>query len=182
MIIFVSGGARSGKSRFAEELAVSIYRTQQEKTNKGRLYYIATSKRSDTEMEERIKIHQNMRVKEWETHEESYGFHSFLDSCKKTDVILVDCLTIWVSNVMFDLHYNSKQIEMIVNEWVKIAWDNDFHLIFVSNDVNEELPHSSQGVQQYMYMLQVVHKIIVQQADKAIQVIAGLPTYWKGKV
>ncbi|WP_332690665.1 bifunctional adenosylcobinamide kinase/adenosylcobinamide-phosphate guanylyltransferase [Halalkalibacter lacteus] len=179
--MFISGGARSGKSRFAEHIAVSTFKKTQRANKHARLYYIATSKRSDTEMEERIRIHQEERVKEWETIEESYDFSSFLKNCNKEDVILIDCLTIWLSNVMFDLEYSTKTLEDAVNSWLTIAQEKRFHLIFVSNDVNEGFPHSSEGVLTYMYALQSIHKTIVEDAEHAIQVIAGLPTYWKGE-
>jgi adenosylcobinamide kinase/adenosylcobinamide-phosphate guanylyltransferase len=180
VITFVSGGARSGKSRFAEHIAVSTFKKTQA-NKRARLYYVATSKRSDTEMEDRIRIHQEERIKEWETIEESYDFASFLKNCNKDDVILIDCLTIWLSNVMFDLDYRTKTIENAVNSWLTIALEKQFYLIFVSNDVNEGFPHSSEGVLTYMYALQWIHKTIVEHAEHAIQVIAGLPTYWKGE-
>ncbi|WP_332633719.1 bifunctional adenosylcobinamide kinase/adenosylcobinamide-phosphate guanylyltransferase [Halalkalibacter flavus] len=180
MITFISGGARSGKSQLAEHLAVSTFKKAQKKNKKGRLYYIATSKRSDAEMQERIQMHQEERVKEWETIEEPYDFSSFLLKCNKEDVILIDCLTIWLSNVMFDLNYSMRQIEEAVNSWLTLAKERQLHLIIVSNDVNEGYPHSSEGVQTYIYTLQWIHKNIVEQAEHAIQVIAGLPMYWKG--
>ncbi|KHF40753.1 bifunctional adenosylcobinamide kinase/adenosylcobinamide-phosphate guanylyltransferase [Halalkalibacter okhensis] len=182
MITFISGGARSGKSKYAERKAVSTYKEHLHDNRSARLCYIATSKRSDVEMEERIRLHQKMRgeVEEWETHEESYDFSLLLCSCHSYDVLLIDCLTIWINNVMFDLQYSLQEIEEIVNRWIMIAKQKHLHLIFVSNDVNEGLPHTSKDVLRYMYTLQHVHKIIVQHADDAIQVIAGIPIYWKG--
>lgn len=180
MIIFISGGARSGKSRIAERIAVSIFNKKKESDQKGYLYYIATAKRSDLEMEERIQLHQQSRLKEWQTVEASADLSSVLVNFKKNDVILIDCLTIWLSNVMFELKYNTQTIEDTVYSWSSLAKEKQFQLIFVSNDVNEGIPHLDEDVLTYMYTLQRIHQNIVERAEVVVQVIAGIPVYWKG--
>lgn len=181
MIIFISGGARSGKSHIAERIAVSIFNKMKESDQKGNLYYIATAKRSDLEMEERIRLHQQDRLKEWQTIEASADLSSVLVNFKKNDVILIDCLTIWLSNVMFELEYSTQNIEDTVYSWLSLAKEKQFDLIFVSNDVNEGTPHPDQGVLTYMYTLQRIHQNIVERAEAVVQVIAGIPVYWKGE-
>ncbi|MFC4322241.1 bifunctional adenosylcobinamide kinase/adenosylcobinamide-phosphate guanylyltransferase [Litchfieldia salsa] len=178
MIIFISGGARSGKSHFSEETALSIYNKKNNKEKS--LYYIATAKKSDVEMGQRIQIHQQERGNEWETIEEPFDLNSVLLQFKKGDVILVDCLTIWLSNVMFELGYSLQEIENHIDQLLTTADEKQLYLILVSNDLNEGLPHSSELVLTYMIALQQIHQRIIGRSDLVVQVQAGIPTFWKG--
>lgn len=178
MIIFVSGGARSGKSNYAEEMAISLSKQPCE-NKKGRLYYIATAKKSDDEMIERITIHQAQRAGRWQTVEEHYHIEDILSNCRKDDVMLLDCLTIWLSNVSFELGYNLDRVKKAVASWLDIAGNKHFHLVIVSNDVHEGMPPSDEVVFSYMYTLQQLHQLIVQRADLAVEVQAGIPIIWK---
>ncbi|MFD1037813.1 bifunctional adenosylcobinamide kinase/adenosylcobinamide-phosphate guanylyltransferase [Virgibacillus byunsanensis] len=180
LITFISGGARSGKSNFSEHTALSFYNKAQENKRNSSLYYIATAKKSDEEMAERIRIHQKQRINAWKTVEESFDLVPFLSDCQKGDVILIDCLTIWLSNVMFERNYRIDRIETAVNSWLRLAREHQFHLLIVSNDINEDIPSSDQVALTYMHCLQRLHQIIVQQSELVVQVQAGIPTYWKG--
>src|SRR5690625_1896099 len=98
-IIFITGGARSGKSSFAEDYAAA--KAQQKAVG---LNYIATSKPSDEEMVQRIKMHQRDRKKSenpWETWEWPFDLHEIVSHFKQSDVILLDCLTVLLSNELF---------------------------------------------------------------------------------
>jgi adenosylcobinamide kinase / adenosylcobinamide-phosphate guanylyltransferase len=181
MILFISGGARSGKSHYAEQTALSYFHKMKEETLKGSLIYLATAKKSDDEMEERIRMHQEDRGTDWKTVEDAFHLEAILGTCKKGDVILIDCLTIWLSNVLFELEYSVERIENTVNRWLYLARIKQFHLLIVSNDVNEEIPSTDEAVLTYMYTLQRLHQTIVQQSNLAVQVQAGIPTYWKGE-
>ena len=176
MIVFISGGARSGKSHFAEKTALSLFNKPKEEST---LTYIATAKKSDIEMEERIIIHQLERDQEWQTVEEPFDLTSVLRRCRKDDVILVDCLTIWLSNVMFELEENIDRIEQQVRCWMSLTREREFTLFIVSNSVNEGIPSSDEVVLTYMYALQRLHQVIVHQAQLAVEVQAGIPIYWK---
>ncbi|NLX61247.1 MAG: bifunctional adenosylcobinamide kinase/adenosylcobinamide-phosphate guanylyltransferase [Tissierellia bacterium] len=90
MVILVTGGARSGKSSFAE----SLYRGKKD------VVYIATSKIWDEEMEERIRLHKESRPSCWRTFEGNYALTKALGEEKN---YLLDCITLLVSNIMFDL-------------------------------------------------------------------------------
>ncbi|MBW6454049.1 MAG: bifunctional adenosylcobinamide kinase/adenosylcobinamide-phosphate guanylyltransferase, partial [Methyloprofundus sp.] len=91
----ILGGARSGKSRYAEQLA---------KTSNKEVIYIATASAGDEEMQERIEKHQTDRPSYWQTIEEPF---LLADNLAKYDsarhCILVDCLTLWLSNILFDV-------------------------------------------------------------------------------
>ena len=94
--ILVTGGARSGKSGFAQDLA---YRMSSE----GRVLYIATAKVFDWEMEQRVKKHRESRPATWDTYE---GYQNLADvirqKSKAYDVILLDCVTVMLTNLLFD--------------------------------------------------------------------------------
>ena len=93
-IILCSGGARSGKSEFAEQLALSLT---------GRKTYVATGQAFDEEMKDRIKKHQERRGTEWDNFEIPLHLH---ENWKKisavSDIILIDCLTMFTANHLFE--------------------------------------------------------------------------------
>ncbi|MDQ0256355.1 adenosylcobinamide kinase/adenosylcobinamide-phosphate guanylyltransferase [Evansella vedderi] len=181
MIVFVSGGARSGKSSFAEKLAIESYRNIKEKSVERSLYYVATANRLDQEMEKRINLHQERRRGDWITVEEPYDILSFLLETKKGDVVLFDCLTIWLSNRMFDFNHDVDQLIVTIQTWLKVAVEKEIVFIIVSNDLNEGIPLPFQTVHNYIYNLEKLHREIIPYSDQVIQMIAGLPTYWKGE-
>ncbi|MCI0468918.1 MAG: bifunctional adenosylcobinamide kinase/adenosylcobinamide-phosphate guanylyltransferase, partial [Nitrospirae bacterium] len=91
-IIFITGGARSGKSSFALSEALKV---------KGRKAYIATAEALDSEMKERIKRHKKDRGDVWDTFEEPLGIANVIKKIKdRYSVILLDCLTLWLSNLL----------------------------------------------------------------------------------
>ncbi|MBC8037679.1 MAG: bifunctional adenosylcobinamide kinase/adenosylcobinamide-phosphate guanylyltransferase, partial [Rhizobiales bacterium] len=87
---FVLGGARSGKSRYAEGLAVK---------HRGRKTYIATAEAFDGEMVARIAQHREQRGESWETREAPLDLVATLAACNTT-FVLIDCITVWIGNLM----------------------------------------------------------------------------------
>ncbi|WP_404457529.1 bifunctional adenosylcobinamide kinase/adenosylcobinamide-phosphate guanylyltransferase [Sutcliffiella horikoshii] len=178
MIIFISGGARSGKSSFAEQLALSLHN----KNPTTELIYLATSKKTDKEMERRIAMHKEQRDKKWQVEEIPIEVGRSIRQARKGDVILLDCLTIWLSNMLFDgIPRKKEEIVATVEEWGTFARKKGLTLLIVSNDLNEEPLSSYKTVRCYVYMLELLHQNIVKQAEVAIQVRAGIPKYWKGR-
>ena len=176
MILFISGGVRSGKSSLAEKMALQFYHDQRASA----LYYIATTKRNnDEEMLERIKRHQASRNQEWTTIEEPYHIDEQMKKLKSQSVLLIDCLTVWSSNVLFSENKTCDTMLDRIEKAVQIAKDKKMTVIFVSNDLNEDLPIQDNDVQNYVYSLEAVHKCTVSHCDKAIQVVAGVPIQWK---
>lgn len=177
MIIFISGGARSGKSHFAERLALSFHK--QYPTT--RLVYLATSRKSDSEMEWRIAMHKAQRDEVWMVEEVPVEVGRCIMKARKGDVVLLDCLTIWLSNMLFDgIPREKEELIAAVEEWGKIARKKGLTLLVVSNDLNEELSSPYETVRSYVCTLELLHQHIVKQADLAVQVRAGIPKYWKG--
>jgi len=93
-IIFITGGARSGKSSFVLKEAGKI---------EGRRAFIATAQALDSEMKERIERHRKERGEEWDTYEEPLRITETIDAIKdQYSVIVIDCLTLWVSNLVIE--------------------------------------------------------------------------------
>ena len=183
-IVFITGGVRSGKSTLAEELACL-----QVKESGGDLHYIACGQPSDQEMKKRIKRHQLERQKHpyaWKVWECSVQIGMAACHFKKSDVIVLDCLTTLVNNELF---YSDQMMEE--NNWIDNLKDriiNDLeeirkhcgYLIIVSNEILNEPIKGNKMVKTYAKILGELHQSIVVNASHAILVEAGLPMMMKG--
>ncbi|MEC9483895.1 MAG: bifunctional adenosylcobinamide kinase/adenosylcobinamide-phosphate guanylyltransferase [Halomonas sp.] len=180
MIAFVSGGARSGKSRYAESLA----RAWQAEAG-GELYYLATARSPDTsgdaEMARRITRHRRERGEAWTTLEEPVAIDTAIGQVADRSTVLLDCLTLWASQVLYASPLDDDAAVAMLGEVMHETRNRGGRLVVVSNDVNEGLPVRDTEVQRYVAFLQRLHRAVVAEADIAVQVIAGLPVYWKGE-
>ncbi len=175
MITFVSGGARSGKSSLAEEWALNEFSAR----NASGLFYIATSTyQTGTEMNERIRMHQQNRASHWVTIEEPFNHSKAIRDIPCKAVVLIDCLTVWVSNLLFAEHSSEKiQLELRqVFEWVK---EKEMSLYLVSNDVNEGVPIKNDLVDRYIRELEKVHSYSILHSSTVVEVMGGFLFYWK---
>jgi adenosylcobinamide kinase/adenosylcobinamide-phosphate guanylyltransferase len=179
MLTFISGGARSGKSTFAEQYALQI-RTETNKDHDKSLVYIATAERTDQEMEQRITRHILERSSVWYTFEVPLDIESVLLTVRDHKIILLDCLTVWLNNMLYKGQADLPRILDEVSKWIQITEQKQLHLIIVSNDVNEEIPTDSHFIHQYIYQLEKVHSLITANANSVYQVIGGIPIKWKG--
>lgn len=138
MITLVTGGARSGKSTFAE----SLYRDMED------VVYIATSRVWDEEMKERIKLHKESRPSHWRTYEGNYTLTKALGEERN---YILDCITLLTSNIMFDV---AKDIEYIdfklqkeienrvweeLHSLIKAIEERKYNLVMVTNEVGFSL-------------------------------------------
>lgn len=166
-IIFVTGGQRSGKSRYAQSLAESM---------SDKPVYLATARRWDEDFENRIRRHQADRGEQWETIEKDKDISS-LDLAGKT--VLLDCITLWLTNIFHDNGYDlNKSVEEAKAEWSKFA-DQDFRLIVVSNEIGMCL-HAPDEVSRHFTDLQGwVNQHIATHADKVVAMISGIPLQLK---
>ncbi|GGX82532.1 adenosylcobinamide kinase/adenosylcobinamide phosphate guanyltransferase [Litchfieldella qijiaojingensis] len=175
MIAFVSGGARSGKSAQAEALAMRWHRARG-----GRLYYLATARATDGEMIRRISRHRETRGSGWTTLEEPVDLMAALDQVVPGSTLLLDCLTLWASQVLYGSGLDERQGLAMIDTMLSRARARNIALVVVSNDVNEEVPPRDAEVRRYLAFLQRLHRRVAHEAELAIQVVAGLPMYWKG--
>lgn len=108
--IFITGGARSGKSSFAQEIADNL--CLDEKIKGKKIVYLATSRILDEEMRQRVEIHRQARPTGWETFEEPLDLDAVAEKVpSQTGIILLDCLTAWLSNMLFQFTENLSALE-----------------------------------------------------------------------
>ncbi|PFG15121.1 bifunctional adenosylcobinamide kinase/adenosylcobinamide-phosphate guanylyltransferase [Bacillus sp. es.036] len=178
-LIFITGGVRSGKSRFAEKRAASI--------KNGPLYYLASGQPSDDEMQKRIARHQHDRASAnvpWETVECATDIGSVTPSLNENAVVLLDCVTTLLSNELFrkeswrDEAFQQQTKQKIQNDIEKLN-ERSEALIIVSNELGYEPLNGLVDV--YARQLGELHQWIVSKADEAYLVENGVPQLMKGE-
>lgn len=175
-IILCSGGARSGKSEFAEQLALSL---------KGRKAYVATGQAFDDEMKDRIKKHQMRRGKEWITFEIPLHLHKNWEQIKNvSDVILIDCLTMFTSNHIFahgdiNTQEDFNRIESIILEELRLLLQdinnsNDKTVIFVTNEIGLGIVPENKLARYFRDITGRVNREVASAANKMYLTISGV--------
>ena len=175
-IILCSGGARSGKSEFAEQLALSL---------KGRKAYVATGQAFDDEMKDRIKKHQLRRGKEWITFEIPLHLHKNWEQIKNvSDVILIDCLTMFTSNHVFahgdiNTQEDSNRIESIILKELRLLLQdinnsNNKTVIFVTNEIGLGIVPENKLARYFRDITGRVNREVASAANKMYLTISGV--------
>ena len=175
-IILCSGGARSGKSEFAEQLALSL---------KGRKAYVATGQAFDDEMKDRIKKHQLRRGKEWITFEIPLLLHENWEQIKNvSDVILIDCLTMFTSNHIFahgdiNTQEDANRIESIILKELRLLLQeinnsNDKTVIFVTNEIGLGIVPENKLARYFRDITGRVNREVASAANKMYLTISGV--------
>ena len=167
-IILVLGGARSGKSAFSEGLA---------DTSGLKKAYLATAQVFDSEMESRIERHKERRGAGWALHEEPLDLPGALERVAATDtVVLVDCLTLWVTNLMMA----ERDIDSDFNRLAKLISSLPGAVVFVSNEVGLGIVPDNAMARAFRDHAGLLHQKIAAIADEVYFVAAGLPLKLKG--
>lgn len=161
--MLVLGGARSGKSRYAEDRAL----------NSGlKPFYLATGRAIDEEMSERIDIHRERRGKEWETVEEPLALaDAMLQTALPGRIVLVDCLTLWVTNLMMADADVRRECESLVSSIRKLQAP----VIFVSNEVGLGIVPENRMARDFRDHAGFVNQMIARHCDEVWFIAAGLP-------
>ena len=161
--ILVLGGARSGKSRHAEELAERF---------DGRRIYVATAEAHDDEMARRIAIHQARRGPGWQTVEEPLELIATLRSVAGEDVfVLVDCITLWLSNLM----HAGRSIGQEVADLCEILPALPGRICLVSNEVGLGIVPDTPLGRCFRDEAGFANQMLAQTVDEAVFMVAGLP-------
>ncbi len=174
--ILVLGGARSGKSQFAQELAGKLGR---------KVLFVATGEARDEEMRARITQHQKDRPKSWRTLEAPTKLDKQIE--EKTgaaQVVIIDCLTLLISNLMGDDPDYAKAEESIVYEIKQLVACMDKlnpTFIVVSNEVGLGLVPENKVGRTYRDLMGKVNQLIAQYADEVYLMVAGIPVKVKEK-
>ena len=170
MIHLVLGGARSGKSQFAENLASSLSNKQSE--NHLSVCYIATATAGDIEMERRIAHHKKTRPSNWDLVEEPLHLSSVIaDREQKHEVVLIDCLTLWLSNWLC----SNKQSEWLEEKerFVSQLQKSEKQIILVSNEVGSGIVPMGELSRDFVDHAGWLNQVIAKIADKASLIVAG---------
>ncbi|WP_108670985.1 bifunctional adenosylcobinamide kinase/adenosylcobinamide-phosphate guanylyltransferase [Peribacillus acanthi] len=189
MLIFISGGVRSGKSTYAENLLTSSL------PNGDNPHYIATSINTDGEMASRINKHQQDREHsgyQWITWEKSRDIHELTDHIPGKSYVLLDCMTTWLNNELFGEVFDGS------DDWMKKSFQKEKmdHILYgitslkqhcskvivVSNEVSYEPLIDEGPVFQYVKVMGKLHQEIVGLSDQAYLIEQGLPILMKGMV
>jgi adenosylcobinamide kinase / adenosylcobinamide-phosphate guanylyltransferase len=167
-VTFVLGGARSGKSGFAEGLMRDSGLHQ---------HYIATGRAYDSEMEERIARHRIDRGEGWVTHEEPLRLAETLLTFAASDrAILVDCLTLWVTNLMMD----EADIPLRSQELVDVLSTLPGRIVLVSNEVGLGIVPENRMARAFRDHAGRLHQAVAAIADEVHFIAAGLSLKMKG--
>ncbi len=171
-LILITGGARSGKSTFAEQLAM-----------KGkRVLFVATAEALDDDMARRIAAHRRSRPAEWDTLEEPRNLHEsirnkMLHVTSGYDTIILDCITMWVSNLLL-AHENSRDAEAKIidaaGEFLDLCAASNSRWIVVTNEVGLGIVPSSSLGRTYRDVLGRVNSLVAARADKVYLMADGL--------
>ena len=172
-ITLVLGGARSGKSAFAENRA---------KANDQAVAYIATAEIRDDAIADRVKVHRDIRPSNWSTIESPLGLGQTIraqDSHSTT--LLVDCLTMWVTNVLCSEN-STALMHTEQREFFQALSQHQGNIILVSNEVGMGIIPMGQLTRDYVDIAGRLHQDIAAIADEVILVTAGLPMVLKSAV
>lgn len=163
-IILITGGARSGKSLFAEKLA--------KKSGVRHHFYIATGQALDKEMQERIARHKRRRGRGWKTIEEPRDVSKILRRIHD-GVVVIDCVTLWVNN-------HNGNIKKEVRDTLRIAKKGRFSTIIVTNEVGSGIVPENKLARRYRDVLGAVNQMIAKEADTVYWMCSGIPIQIKG--
>jgi adenosylcobinamide kinase / adenosylcobinamide-phosphate guanylyltransferase len=171
-IIFILGGARSGKSSFAVDLA-----TQQSK----RIVFVATAIGIDREMKQRIRAHKESRPEHWLTIEAPYDIGLVLQKLPAgTKLVIIDCLTIFITNLIMKNLTDGMIIKKLSDLFAFIK-RSGFTAIIVSNEVGLGLVPNTKLGRRFRDLAGCINKLAAQAADQAYFLVSGIPLTLKGK-
>jgi adenosylcobinamide kinase/adenosylcobinamide-phosphate guanylyltransferase len=169
-IVLIGGGARSGKSRFALELA--------EKRG-GSLCFVATGEARDDEMRARIARHRQERGSRWTTVEEPLDLQGALArENSRFDLLLVDCLTLWLSNVLLDPGRDARVELRGLAECLK-SWRGP-SLVLITNEVGLGIVPENALAREFRDLAGEMNQGVARQADEVYWMVFGVPMTVKG--
>lgn len=168
-LTLVLGGVRAGKSRYAQRLAQAGQR----------VLFVATAEAGDQEMAARIQAHRAERLAHWDTLEEPRDLVAALTPrLPDYDTVLLDCLTLWVSNLLLspsDAGQDRPDIAAEATRLLRLYEDGDVSWIVVSNEVGLGVIPANELARRYADALGRVNQVFAAAADDVILMVAGVP-------
>lgn len=162
-VTLITGGQRSGKSSYAETVALSLSSNP---------VYLATSRVWDKEHRKRIERHKANRGKEWTNLEEEKELSKHhLSGC----IVLIDCVTLWATNFFFDLQADvDKSLSALKNEF-DLFTNQDAHFIFVTNEIGMGEMSQNEIQRKFADLQGWLNQYIASQADEVYLMVSGIP-------
>lgn len=170
MIYLITGGERSGKSSYAQQLALELSNSP---------IYVATARKWDDDFQNRIDRHQQERDERWNNIEKE-KFLSEIDFSGKT--ALIDCVTLWLTNFFVD-HKNNVDLslEEAKKEFLSIASQKDTNLIIVTNEIGMGVHASTEIGRKFTELQGWMNQFMASNADEVILMVSGIPVKIKGE-
>ncbi|MFH0791418.1 MAG: bifunctional adenosylcobinamide kinase/adenosylcobinamide-phosphate guanylyltransferase [Candidatus Omnitrophota bacterium] len=164
-ITFILGGARSGKSNYALKIA---------KENGKKVAFIATCKPQDLEMKQRIRQHKKIRPAHWQTYENYKDILRLLEKIgAKFDTILIDCLTLLVSDLMLN-GFKESAIKNEINKLLKMLGQINAQSIIVSNEVGLGIIPENKLAREFRDIAGRMNQIVADKADNLYFLVSGI--------
>ncbi|MDZ7828041.1 MAG: bifunctional adenosylcobinamide kinase/adenosylcobinamide-phosphate guanylyltransferase [Halofilum sp. (in: g-proteobacteria)] len=164
----ILGGARSGKSRLAEKRA---------REHGGEVVYVATAEAGDGEMRARIEEHRRRRPAQWRTVEAPRALAETLRQVAAPDgLVLVDCLTLWLGNLIEDDAALSAERESLLSALPRLPGE----IVLVSNEVGQGIVPDNALARRFRDEAGWLHQAVAERCERATFVVAGLPVALKG--
>lgn len=181
----IFGGARSGKSAYAEQLALRL-----SAEGGKRVIYLATAAAADSEMQQRIAHHQSRRPADWQTIEQTLALGAAIQEYSQPGtVLLIDCLTVWLSNLLFSTGAEFPEIGQITppaifaeqrKEMLDALGQAKGDVILVSNEVGMGIVPMGAISRWFVDEAGRLNQSVAAGCEQVVWVAAGLPLFLKG--
>lgn len=165
-LTFIIGGARSGKSNLAAQMA---------KEENKRVVFIATAQVLDEEMERRVQLHKKERPHYWRTIEEHKNLIPHLEKINSSfDIAIIDCLTLYISNLFLEKE-DEHRIEDHINTLIQALKTAAFKTIIISNEVGLSIIPDNALARKFRDLAGKINQIAAKQSDEVFFMVSGLP-------
>lgn len=169
MIYLITGGERSGKSTYAQNLALQLSESP---------IYVATARKWDVDFQNRIDRHQQERDERW-TNIEKEKHISEIDFSGK--VALIDCVTLWLTNFFVDTNYDvNLSLEEAKKEFLSIASQENTIFIIVTNEIGMGVHAETHIGRKFTELQGWMNQFLASKADEVILMVSGIPVRIKG--
>ncbi len=181
-VTLIIGGARSGKSGYAEQQVLNLLAKRMQTNPQTQLHYVATAEPFDDEMKARIALHQERRDEQWTNHEVPVELPQALSVFTDNDIVLVDCLTVWLNNVIHYLGENAEtnHIQSKLKELTDALAETEGTIICVSTEVGLGIVPMNALTRLYVDHAGWMNQGVAKIAEQVDLVVAGLPMKLKG--
>ncbi len=171
-IVFVLGGARSGKTSYALNIGEGIPALQR--------WYIATSVVCDEEMKKKVELHKRERGERWKSLEAPYKLEDAISQVGDRDVVvLVDCLTMWINNLMF-AGESDRAIQERFDGLLSVLSTSKGTVIVVSNEVGLGIVPMDASARRFRELVGYLNQGVARMAHEVFFLVAGIPLKLKG--